>query len=161
MDYTYVYGGLSSESQFSVLQTNLPWVLVSCEAGMSGNVHSRGSRLRRHLFRLFLLRQGPLVAQAQERSLGLETRLLLLRTLKLRGLEILWFNSDKWRNWDSEKAGSLFQLTKHNMPGVWPGTPGSQPLVCSSASARLLLILCDISLPHVLNKLQCLKKLAK
>ena len=126
-------------------RTHLACVLVSHEARVWEQCTDLGSRLRTHLFHSFLHRQGPLVAQAQEGSSDLEAWFLWRKIMKLRCLEIFWSNSLVW----------------HNKLRAWPRTQISEPPVCSSASARLFFILCDISLPDMFIKLQCLKRLAR
>ena len=54
-------------------RTNLACVLVSGESGMCERCTELESRLRTHLFLLFLHLQGPLAAQAQEGGSDLET----------------------------------------------------------------------------------------
>lgn len=126
-------------------RTHLACVLVSHGAGVWEQCTDLGSRLRTHLFLSFLHRQGPLVAQAQEGRSDLETWLLRHRIMKLKGLEIFWFNSLIW----------------HNKLRAWPRAQISEPPVWNSASARLFFILCNISLPDMFIKLQCLKRLAR
>lgn len=53
----------------------------------------------------------------------------------------------------------MSQLSKHNKPRAWSGTQSSEPLVCSSASARLFLKLCGLSLSDMFSELQCLNRL--
>ena len=53
-------------------RTNLACVLVSGESGMCERCTELESRLRTHLFLLFLHLQGPLAAQAQEGRSDLE-----------------------------------------------------------------------------------------